>query len=309
LEKEGDDAALAKAWRFVVLIHGTACQYRAAEEGIRHVIDHARAVADRRQETRILPSYALAALYGPTPVPVAIDRCLEVVQLAAGDRRAEAWGLAVLSVLNAMQGRFDQARDLYRRSRSLFEELGQRLLASQISLFSGRVEMLAEDFVAAERELRRDFDALTGMGEKYFLANVAPLLAQAVYLQGRYEEAEELSRIGEGAATEDDIEAQALWRRAQAKVLARRGQFEEAERLAREAMGLIEDTDGLDLQANTLMDLAEVLQLASRPDAAVPIVREALRLHEEKGNEVSASRALRVLDLLGAEGRVKAPSP
>src|SRR3989442_13300161 len=138
--------------------------------------------------------------------------------------------------------------------------------------------MLAEDFVAAERELRRDFDALNEMGEKYFLASVAPLLAQAVYLQGRHEEAEELSRVGQGVASEDDIEAQTLWRRARATVLTQSGQFDEAERLAREAIALIVDTDGLDLQANTLMDLAEVLRLAGRPDEAVPLLREALRL-------------------------------
>jgi hypothetical protein len=46
--------------------------------------------------------------------------------------------------------------------------------------------------------------------------------------------------------------------------------------------------------------------LASRQDVAVPIVREALRLHEEKGNEVSAARALAVLELLGAKDGVKA---
>src|SRR3989442_5506317 len=113
--------------------------------------------------------------------------------------------------------------------------------------------MLEEEFVAAERELRRDFDALNQMGEKYFLASVAPLLAQAVYLQGRHEEAEELSRVGQGAASEDDIEAQTLWRRARATVLAQRCQFVEAERLDHKAIGLIADTDGPYLQSNTLL--------------------------------------------------------
>jgi predicted ATPase/class 3 adenylate cyclase len=290
LEEEGDHAALAKAWRCIVMIQGTACRYEAAEEAIRQVIHHSRAAGDQRQETRILPSYALAAMYGPTPVPKAIERCTEVIQLAGEDQRAQAWGLAVLSVLNAMQERFVEARDLYGRSRALFEELGQRLLASQISLFSSRVEMLAGDYVAAERELRRDFEALTAMGERYFLANVAPLLAQTICLQGRYDEAERLSRAGEEATTENDIEAQALWRRARAEVLARQGRFTEAGNLCQQAVALLTETDGLDLQASTLMDLAEIYSLSGRPEDAVSVAREALSLYERKGNRASTAR-------------------
>ncbi len=306
MEEAGDHSGLAKAWRFVVLVHGTACRYGEAEVAVRNVIEHARRAGDHRQEMRILPSYALAALYGPTPVQEAIAVSRQVVELASGDRRAEAWALAVRSLLAAMQDRFGEARLLYARSRELFEELGQRLLASQVSLFSGRVEMLAEDFPAAESELRRDFAALTAMGEKYFLANVAPLLALAVYLQGRHEEAEKLSRIGEEAATEDDIEAQALWRRARARVLAHRGRFNDAVRLAREAEALMAQTDGLNMRANTLMDSAEVLRLAGRDDEATPLVQEALRLYEQKGNRVSARGAGAVLESL-EENVVRAP--
>jgi tetratricopeptide (TPR) repeat protein len=75
-----------------------------------------------------------------------------------------------------------------------------------------------------------------------------------------------------------------------AKVLARRGEFEEAERLAREATARAASTDYLDLRARAAADLAEVLRLAGRPDESAAAVQEAIRLHEEKGNVAAAAQ-------------------
>ena len=202
-------------------------------------------------------------------------------------------GLA-LSQLHAMEGRFEHARDLYRKSRATLVDLGERVLAAFTASNSGRVEMMAEDPVAAEAELRRDYEALGAMGEKYFLSTVAALLAHALYLQGRYEEAERFSRESEETAG-DDVESLVLSRRARAKVLARWGRFEEVELLAHQAVDSSMRTDSPVLQANTLMDFVEILRLAGRAAEAVPHVQEALRLFEEKGNTVSAARARSIL--------------
>jgi hypothetical protein len=48
-----------------------------------------------------------------------------------------------------------------------------------------------------------------------------------------------------------------------AKVLARRGEHAEADRLAREAVALSDETDQLDTQGDAYADLAEVLELVS----------------------------------------------
>jgi hypothetical protein len=39
------------------------------------------------------------------------------------------------------------------------------------------------------------------------------------------------------------------------------------------------------------MALAQVLLLAEHPDEGIPVVQEALRLYEQKGNLVSAGKA------------------
>ena len=62
----------------------------------------------------------------------------------------------------------------------------------------------------------------------------------------RLDEAEAAVRRSRETVTSDDFSAQAAWRAVQAKILARRGEHEEAERLAREAVENIDRSDELE---------------------------------------------------------------
>jgi tetratricopeptide (TPR) repeat protein len=73
-------------------------------------------------------------------------------------------------------------------------------------------------------------------------------------------------------------------------VLARRGEHAEAERIAREAVAIGEQTDMLDAQGDMYADLAEVLSLADRPQEAAEALEQALARYERKGNLVMAGR-------------------
>ncbi len=81
-----------------------------------------------------------------------------------------------------------------------------------------------------------------------------------------------------------------LWRQVRAKVLARRGEQAEAERLAREAVAIGETSDYLDAQGDAHGDLAEVLLLGGMPAEAGAALAEALARYERKGNLVAAAR-------------------
>ena len=81
-----------------------------------------------------------------------------------------------------------------------------------------------------------------------------------------------------------------LWRQVRAKVLARRGERAEAERLAREAVAVGEDTDMLNVQGAAYDDLADVLALAGKVDEAAVALEQALVSYERKGNRVSTQR-------------------
>jgi tetratricopeptide (TPR) repeat protein len=73
-------------------------------------------------------------------------------------------------------------------------------------------------------------------------------------------------------------------------VLARQGEHTEAERLAREAVAISEETDFLEVQGNAYADFAEVLLLADRPDEATSALKQALDRYERKENLVMAER-------------------
>ena len=81
-----------------------------------------------------------------------------------------------------------------------------------------------------------------------------------------------------------------LWRQVRAKVLARRGEHAEAERLAREAVAISDETDCLNWQGDAYADLAEVLQLSGKADEAKAALEQALDRYERKGNLVMAAR-------------------
>ena len=74
------------------------------------------------------------------------------------------------------------------------------------------------------------------------------------------------------------------------KLLARRGDREQALALAQEAVRLAEGGDALNQQAKYLLGLAEMLRLAERLDEAAECFAEALRLYELKGNTVARDR-------------------
>ena len=113
-------------------------------------------------------------------------------------------------------------------------------------------------------------------------------LAQALLGLGRDEEAERWLERGRETSPSDEPLPQILWRQMRGKVLARRGELEEGERLAREAVALAEETDMLNAHADALIDLAEVLALADQ-DAWAELDR-ALALYERKGNLVMVER-------------------
>ena len=137
-------------------------------------------------------------------------------------------------------------------------------------------------------------------GDAWFLCGVAAELADVLWLQGRDDEALELTIVSENTVGKGVLVAQMMWRGARAKVLARRGQLDEAEALAREAMAIIETTEYVLYRADALTDLAEVLRLMNRSDEAATTAEQARRLYETKGNVAAVRNLDRLLDELPA---------
>jgi class 3 adenylate cyclase/tetratricopeptide (TPR) repeat protein len=295
LAAAGDEEGLARAWRHVMIIHGTRGAYDDAAEAAKQVVEHARAAGDLRQASRGAVGYATTALLGPTPVTEALATCERLVADVSGDRKAESVILGVLAQLHAMRGEFEQARELYRRAAAMLADLGPSVTSSTLSTESSRVEALAGDFAAAERELRRDDGALAAMGERYYRSTVDALLAQVLVTIGNLDEAETFSRQAEELADADDVSSQVFWRTARGRIFARAGRAAEGEALAREAVELARGTVDIALLAGALADLAEIVTLAGREHEAGPPLREALALYERKEDATSVARVRRLL--------------
>jgi len=303
LERLGDDIGLAKAWWLLSEADLFACRWGARAEALERALEHARRAGDRRQQAYLVGLLGQALLYGPTPVDQAIERCEGFLADARGDATVEAGILSVLAALRAMEGSFDEARSLWGRAAALYEELGLRYRRAARSLVPATVELLSGDPTAAVSELRSGYEALKAMGERAVRSTLAAFLADALCAAERYDEAEEFAALSSELAASDDLVTQILWRCAQAKVLAQRGEVDEAEALALEAERLAAQTDSADLLPGALLSRAEALRGAERADEAVSLIEQAQALHERKGNVVATRNAASLL----AAYRITAP--
>jgi hypothetical protein len=298
LQRLGDDVGLAKGWAFLAWNDHVQGQEVAAQEEWARSIEHARRAGRRWDEVEGLTQLVWIAVWGPTPRVEALRRCEQNLEAVKGHPGFEAPLLGALSCLRALEGRFDDARALIARRAETLHELGLALEEAWGSWSAGWVELLAGDAVATEGVLRPAYKRLEEAGATGYLQIVGSHLAQAVCMQGRFEEAERLALLVEHLDPTSIAEV-ALARRARSKAIAALGRVEEGVRLAREGVALMDQTEFLVDRADARMDLTEVLRLADRPNDAVSVLEEALRLHEQKGNLVSAERARALLAEFG----------
>jgi tetratricopeptide (TPR) repeat protein len=263
-------------------------------------MQHARSAGESRLVARSAQLRANALLLGSARVDEALAACEEISQAVQGDRKAEAYVAGIMSVLVAMSGDFERARELYTWERETLGSLGPSQMLSSTSLHSARVELLAGDPVAAEREARADFDALGLIGESYFRSTVAGFLARALLEQKRFDDAYAMAETARELSADDDVESQLLWRGVAAKILAHRGSHDEAVAMAESELAIADTISSPEYQADALTDTADVLIALSRKEEAAPLLDEALRLLELKGDAMSAARVRSRLAVVAA---------
>jgi ATP/maltotriose-dependent transcriptional regulator MalT len=295
-EQLSDELGLARAWRLIAEAQYLARRAGPSAEASEHALLHVRRAGDSLEETESVEWLAVALLMGPTPVPEAIGRCERLLEEVDGQPGLELLVTSVLANLVAMAGRLAEAQELMERVRRLRDERVGRIWFEPHEF--GLVTRLADDPVAAERELQWGYEVQKRIGGTSYFSTITALLARALYAQGRYEDADRLSRESEEAARPNDVYASMLWRATRAQVLARKGELGAAEALAREVVAFAAESDFLDAHGDTLMALAEVLGLAARPREAATALEQAIQLYEQKGNVASAARARSELEAI-----------
>lgn len=278
-----DDAGLADAWSVAAAVDHGALRWRPTKLALERMLEHAERIGDGLRADEAHAKLLSAYMYGPFPVE-------EAVAWYEAHPSEHPFFLSNLGQLEAMRGNFAAAREMCRTARERARERGQLLLSEGASMEEAEIELWAGDAQRAAEAALEGVAELERLGEQGWLSTVAGYGAEALYRLGRDEDAWRLTDKAEKAGAADDVITQMLIRQVRAKLLVRRGEIVEAERLAREAVELGSPSDALETKANSLRDLAIVLFAAGEPDEALQSLDEAQRLYEEKGHTVGAAQ-------------------
>ena len=279
LEQAEDHPGLAYVWYTLGV---TVANFRSRFEEHAHASEralyHARLAGQPRSDLFHLDA---ALAFGPMPA----DEAIEALDAARGESR-HPHVLLARAYLLALLGRFDEAWTVAREQAERLHELrgeGHESWLAWIARLEGDEERAAHFF-------RIFCESLEEHGQSAALSAFAPELARSLCALGRYDEAEPFAQVGRELANEQDLWSQALWRLALARIHSSRGDHVEAERLAREAVAVLESTDTLSEQGDGLFDLAQVLAAAGRTEEVRPALEQALDRYERKKNLVMAER-------------------
>jgi predicted ATPase/class 3 adenylate cyclase len=278
-----DDAGLADAWSVASSAHHAALRWRPVKDAVERMLEHAERIGDRllaeEARSRLLAAY----MYGPFPVE-------EAIAWYHANPMEHPFFLANLAQLESMRGNIGLARENYREAREKGKERGQLLLAASATMEAAECELTAGDPQRAADIALEGVAELESLGEQGWLSTVAGHAAEALHRLGRDEDAWGMTERAEAAGAPDDVITQLLVWQVRAKILARRGALEEAERLARQAVALSEPTDSLEVKANAECDLATVLTMAGKRDEALAALARAEALFAQKGHTAGGAR-------------------
>jgi class 3 adenylate cyclase/tetratricopeptide (TPR) repeat protein len=301
-EELDEEVGLATAWTKLAFLDFIPCRYDHANHAAHRAVERARRTGDDRLFTEAITYLLFSQVFGSS-TPEEGRRTLDgLTEDLSRTRSLEATALAVRGWFQALEGSFDDARRLTRLAVGIAEALGSRVMIATYEAFVGDVEFMAGDLTAALGARRRNYEILDELDQKGFKSTAAAYLAEVLCALGRFDEADRYAEIARDVAAEDDLSSQVFGRSAQAMVLSSRGGSDMAERLAWEAVQMLEGAESPQMQGEARMDLAQVLRIAGKIGEAEQAAGEALGYFERKGNRPLAASARSLLEELHAVG-------
>ena len=275
---DGNDLALFLAH----YSHGQVAHMRAdfdqELEDLEQAQVHARRLRLVQLEMKLAPSAAAARLFGSTPIPdllVWLDEQQARGLRHGGLRAHRAMALACL-------GRFEEAWTIYDELCAQFVERGAKVpLALALGHQGPDIALFQNDPAKAAELGEEGCRLLEELGERSWLSGAVAKLAESYFRLGRLDEAEATALRAADLGATDDAVTQLDSKLVRAKVHARRGDLEDADRLLAEATALAQEV-GMPYWPLDL-DAAEVHELAGRLPEAVQALDMGIAKLEKKG--------------------------
>ena len=295
----GDEAGLARAWMVLSDLHWSQGRLTETSEAATRAAEHARRRQRRREVGWALGQNALCAIHGPMPVAEGLSWLERLLRAEPENRTLDANLSGFVTVLEAMSGQFRRGPQAHqgkprpgarpgtdvagRQSRSCSAATSNCSPATRRGRArhaDGREECSARSARAGScRPSRSTFPARsTSRGVTTTLSHCS---GRSRKQPAPTDREWQIKRTGDSGAVAR-----------QARSAGGGGA------LAREGVALAADSEYVVLHADVLLDLAEVLRLAGRPEEAEATTADAVGLYERKGN-VAAARTARAAPSAG----------
>jgi tetratricopeptide (TPR) repeat protein len=190
-----------------------------------------------------------------------------------------------------MQGEFDRARQSILSAQAAFRDLGllvEAAVHAQALIF---LETRAGNLLAAERFGRAGVEELERLGDRAYYGTTALMLADVLTRAGKYADAETWHARARATTSDKDVATIAGLDAAEGLLRARRGERDEAERLARRGVELVQTMDFNDVLGTTYMLASRALAAAGNFDEAVARAQAAVAVYGAKGDVAGADIA------------------
>ncbi len=282
LEERHDERGLAEGSYIAGMLMSWLGRSEESKAAFDAAVMHAERAGDRRLQLMPIGIKILMNAWGYLPVAEGLRSCDELL-LQHGGTSVEPLVRTARALYLSLDGAHDEGRAEIEYARQLYLEYGNELLAAASGLGHAFQETRAGRPELAEQIAREGAERLKQFGDQGFYSTMIGQFAEALYSQGRYDDAEEWAQAVAEVAMENDYEPQITWRSVRSRVLARRQQFDEAKALAREAIEIARATDSWIEVGDSHKDLAEVLELAGETAEARAELQRALEAYERKG--------------------------
>ncbi|HEX3325660.1 MAG TPA: AAA family ATPase, partial [Actinomycetota bacterium] len=289
LQEAGDDAGLAQAWNVLANVANNTQMLVEMEEAAEKALWHARKARNPSAVAESITQLVIAFMFGPKPADQMLARLEGLIEETGDNGKARGEIVSAQGFTLGLLGRFERARQLMTEGQDMLTDRGYLLDARAFDMGRAAIELKADNPAGAEAALMRACALFEQHKVLAYLSTAAASMAEALYRQGRLEEALHWIDISTSTTADDDMASHVAFRSVLCKVQARNGNREAATATAEKALDLADRTpEAGALRADCFRDVAEAFEILGQPDRAVMLLRGALEEYELKNDLPSA---------------------